>query len=143
MPLGGRDLWRALLDKTEYPEHYSERVRRAEVIDHDARTVVRRTWIGESEPCIEWVRHEVRTRRVECLRSGQKFTRAQALLHTPEGRFLVYEVDDPAAARAEGGIDASYAHRVLERIVQRAHSLLPIATGSASLDGMQPRATGS
>ena len=83
-PVEGRDLWAALLDKTEYPENYSERVSGAEVIDHDARTVVRRTWVNDSGPCIEWVRHEVRNRRVECTRSGQGFRRAQALVDTPE-----------------------------------------------------------
>ena len=117
-PVGGRDLWAALLDKTEHPQRYSGHIRRAEVIDHDARTVVRRTWTADTaQPCIEYVRHEVRNRRVECSRPDQAFRRAQALVDTPEGRMLVYEVDDPVAARREGGVDAAYAAGVLQRIL--------------------------
>ena len=122
-PVGGRDLWAALLDKTEYPENYSERVSGAEVIDHDARTVVRRTWVNDSGPCIEWVRHEVRNRRVECTRSGQGFRRAQALVDTPTGRMLVYEVDDRELAAHEGGVNEQYAEEVLDRILARARNL--------------------
>lgn len=128
VPLAGRDLWRALLDKTEYPEHYSQKVSHAELIDHDAQTVVRRTFANGGEDYIEWVCHEVQRHRVECRRGGQAFRRAQALVQTPQGAMLVYEVDDPRAARAEGGIDATYAAEVLSRIVSRAHSLLLPAT---------------
>ena len=123
-PLEERVLWEALLEKTEHPQHYVDAVARAEVIDHDARTVVRRTWPQAGAPYIERIRHEVRNRRVETERHGHGFRRALARVLTPEGPCLVYQVDDPEAARTEGGIDEHHATSVLDRIMQRAQSLL-------------------
>lgn len=131
-PLEGRILWQAILHKTEYPEEYCDAVTRAEVIDHDALTVVRRTWPAGGDPYIEYIHHQVCDVRVECERSGQHFRRAQAYVETPRGPCLVYQVDDPEAARRSGGIDASYASEVLQRLVDKAQSLvMPAVNGSS------------
>jgi len=116
-------LWKALVDKTENPERYNDALSRAELLDHDAHTVVRRTWPESGDPYIEWIRHEVRTTRVEYKRRGHGFRRAQALLQTPEGPCLVYQVDDVDVASEEGGVDASHADRVLRRLIEKARTI--------------------
>ncbi len=119
-PVDRRILWRALLDKTEHPERYNTTVHSAEVIDHTASVVVRRTYPGDGEPFVEWVQHEIRATRVETRRSGCGWRRAQALVDTPEGPCLVYEVDDAAEAAREAGIDARHAGNVLRQLIDAA-----------------------
>lgn len=119
-PVDRRMLWQALVDKTEHPERYNEALRCAEVIEAGASTVVRRTYPGEGEPFVEWVRHEAHTARVEYSRSGHEFRRAQAVVETDEGLCLVYEVDDPEAAVASGGVDTQHATQVLSQLVDAA-----------------------
>jgi len=123
VPVGDRCLWEALIHKTEFPERYNDALDHAELLDHDAQTVVRRTWPESGEPYLEWIRHEVRARRVETQRRGQRFRRAQAVLQTPRGPCLVYQVDDLEAASQPGGVDASHAGRVLERLIGKARAL--------------------
>jgi hypothetical protein len=119
-PVDRRVLWQALIDKTEHPEHYNDGVRGAEVIDHGACVVVRRTYPDRGEPFVEWIEHEIRSVRVETRRSGCGWRRAQALVDTPEGPCLVYEVDDLEAAEEAGGITALHADRVLEQLLAAA-----------------------
>lgn len=84
-PVDRRAVWRTLIDKTEHPERYNEAVRGAELIDHTASVVVRRTYPDDGEPFVEWVAHAVRSTRVETRRSGCAWRRAQALVETPGG----------------------------------------------------------
>ncbi len=117
-------LWKALVDKTEHPERYNTAVRRADLIDHDASVVVRRTYPGDDgEPFVEWVRHEIRATRVETRRSGCEWKRAQAIIDTPEGPCLVYEVNDVEAASNGGGITPTHASRVLQQLVEAARGM--------------------
>ena len=120
VPVDRRTLWQALVDKTEHPERYNGALQRAEVIDADASTVVRRTFPGEGEPFVEWIRHEAHAGRVEYRRSGHAWRRAQAVVQTAEGLYLVYEVDDPEAAVEMGGIDARHASHVLAQLAAAA-----------------------
>ncbi len=122
-PMSKRQLWRALVDKTEHPERYNEAVRGAKVLEAGASTVVRRTYPGEGEPFLEWIRHEAHTGRVEYRRSGFPWRRAQAVVETPEGCWLVYEVDDPEAAVRTSGVDARHAEHVLQQLVEAAEGL--------------------
>ena len=123
LPVADRCLWQALVDKTEYPERYNDALSRAELLDHDAHTVVRRTWPEFGEPYLEWIRHEASATRVEYKRKGHLFRRAQAVLNTPEGPCLVYQVDNVEAASEQGGVDASHAGRVLRRLVRKARRI--------------------
>jgi len=122
VPVEDRCLWKALVDKTEYPERYNDALNRAELLDHDAHIVVRRTWPALGEPYLEWIRHEASATRVEYERRGHLFRRAQAVLETPEGLCLVYQVDDVEAACTQGGVDASHAGRVLRRLGRKART---------------------
>ena len=119
-PVEARLLWEALLAKTEHPERFNPAVARAEVLDHDASVVVRRTYPSQGQPYIEWLEHERRATRVVLRRRGSSWHRAQALVEGPDGPHLVYEVDDPEAAAADGGIDACYAEGVLAQILAAA-----------------------
>ena len=122
-PMSKRQLWQALVDKTEHPERYNDAVRRAVVIEAGASTVVRRTYPGEGEPFLEWIRHEAHAGRVEYRRSGHPWKRAQAVVETPEGCCLVYEVDDPEAASRTSGVDSRHAAHVLQQLIAAAEGL--------------------
>lgn len=115
-PVDRRVLWKTLIDKTEHPERYNASVRRADLIDHNASVVVRRTYPGNGEPFVEWVQLEARRTRVETRRSGCAWKRAQAIVDTPDGPCLIYEVDDADAA----DVDSNHASRVLAQLLAAA-----------------------
>lgn len=122
-PVERRSLWRALLEKTEFPELYNRSLDGAEVIDHDATVVVRRAHPADGDPYLEWITHSCPETRVEYRRHGHDWVRAQALVETEAGPCLVYQVDDAQAAASHGGIEPDYARRVLERLVETARTL--------------------
>jgi hypothetical protein len=119
-PVDVRLLWEAILDKTEHPERYDAALRRAELLDHDAQLVCRRTVPCAGRPYIEWVEHARRVARVETRRRGQAWRRAQAVVDGPGGPWLVYEVDDLEAAASTGEADPARARRILERLLESA-----------------------
>lgn len=122
-PVTRRSVWQALLDKTEYPELYNGALERSELVDQDATVVVRRAHPAGAEPYLEWVTHRCADTRVEVRRHGHDWRRAQALVETPSGPQLVYQVDDAHAASEQGGIGPSYARQVLEQLVSKARAL--------------------
>lgn len=119
-PVSRRVLWRVLVDKTEHPERYNPRLKGAEVIDQDASMVLRRTYPGSGAPFVEWIRHASGTKRVEYRRNGETWRTAQAVVDTPEGPHLVYEVDDEQGDAGSAGIDAGHAARVLRELLKAA-----------------------
>ncbi len=118
VPVEKSTVWRALLDKTEHPERYNPAITRAELLDHDPTVVLRRTWPTRGEPFAEYVRHQIRTHRVEYQRYGRRWSTAQAVVDDEDGAWLVYEVCEAELARTHAGIDAAHAERILSHLVK-------------------------
>lgn len=115
--VGKHSLWLAMLDKTEHPERYNPAIESADLLDHDPTVVLRRTNPAQGEPFAEYVRHALRSHRVEYQRYGFNWSTAQAIVDTESGPHLVYEVDGAEAARDDAGIDAAHATRILTHLL--------------------------
>ena len=115
-----RNLWQAMLDKTEHPERYNPTIERAAVIDHDPTTVLRRIWPAGGSPFEEYVQHTIRSRRVEYRHYGAQWAYAQAIVEIDDEPCLIYEVDDPGQAESSAGITPEHAARTLQYLIDRA-----------------------